>query len=318
MDMTTQRPFRFGLSARTAASASEWVAKARRAEDLGFSTLLVADHFGPSLATIPALQAAAHATTKIRLGSFVFDNDYRHPALLQKEVATLDLLTDGRVELGIGSGGDRPEYEQVGIAFDPPDVRVARLQEALAVIKGLFRSTPAEPFSFSGTFYQIRGLIGGPAPVQRPHPPIVIGGGGRRVLELAAHEANVVGVTFWRHPDGTPNAASLSAEATAKQIAWVREAAGERLEQLELNMLIQRVAVTTDERERQAAVEALAEEWDVEPKVVHESPHVLFGSVSELVAQLRARRDQYGFSYISVFEPVMETFAPIVQQLTGQ
>jgi probable F420-dependent oxidoreductase len=313
--MGTQRPFRFGLSARTATSTSEWAGKVRRAEDLGYVVLLVADHFGPSLATIPALQAAAYATTTIRLGSFVFDNDYRHPALLQKEMATLDLLTDGRVELGIGAGGDRPEYEQAGIAFDTPDVRVARLKEALAVIKGLFRSTPAEPFTFAGTYYQIHGLIGGPAPVQRPHPPIIIGGGGRRVLELAAREADVVGVTFWRHPDGTPNTASLSAEATAKQISWVHEAAGERLEELELNMLIQRVEVTD---ERMSAVEALAAEWQVAPAVVQESPHVLIGSVPQLVDQLQQRRDQYGFSYISVFEPVMEAFAPIVQQLTGQ
>ena len=313
--MGTQRPFRFGLSARTAISASEWAIKARQAEDLGYSVLLVADHFGPSLATVPALQAAGDATSTIRLGSFVFDNDYRHPALLQKEVATLDLLTGGRVEFGIGAGGDRPEYEQAGIAFDAPDVRVARLEEALAVIKGLFRSTPSDPFTFSGTYYQIHELVGGPAPVQRPHPPIVIGGGGRRVLAVAAREADVVGVTFWRHRDGSPDAASLSADATAKQVAWIREAAGERFASLELNMLIQRVRVTDDWR---SAVEALAAEWQVAPAVVEESPHVLIGSASQLVDQLRSRRDQYGFSYISVFESAMEAFAPVVQQLTSQ
>jgi probable F420-dependent oxidoreductase len=313
--MTTPRPFRFGLSARTAASASDWVAKARRAEELGYAVLQVADHFGPSLATIPALQAAAHATTTIRLGSFVFDNDYRHPALLQKDVATLDLLTDGRVEFGIGAGGDRLEYEQAGITFDPPGIRVARLAEALAVIKGLFGSSPADPYTFTGTYYQVHELTGGPPPVQRPHPPIVIGGGGRRILDLAAREADIVGVAFWRHPDGTPNAASLSAEATTKQIAWVREAAGERFERLELNLLVQQVEVTDD---RMSAAKALAAEWQVPPPVVLESPHALIGTISELVARVQERRDQFGFSYITVHEPFMEAFAPVVQQLTGR
>jgi probable F420-dependent oxidoreductase len=313
--MTTPRPFRFGLSARTAASASEWVAKARRAEELGYAVLQVADHFGPSLATIPALQAAAHATTTTRVGSFVFDNDYRHPALLQKEVATLDLLTDGRVEFGIGAGGDRLEYEQTGITFDPPGIRVARLAEALAVIKGLFGSSPAAPYTFTGTYYQVHALIGGPTPVQRPHPPIVIGGGGRRILNLAAREADIVGVAFWRHPDGAPNAASLSADATAKQIAWVREGAGERFEGLELNLLVQQVKVTDD---RMSAAKALAAEWQVPPTVVLESPHALIGTIPELVAQLQARRAQFGFSYITVHEPFMEAFAPVVQQLTGR
>lgn len=309
-----QRLFRFGLSARTAVSANEWAAKARRAEDLGYSTLVVADHFGPSLATIPALQAAAHATTMIRLGSFVFDNDYRHPAVLQREVATLDLLTDGRVEFGIGSGGDRPEYEQAGIAFDPPDVRVARLQEALAVIKGLFRSTPSEPFSYSGAFYQIHALTGGPAPVQKPHPPLLIGGGGKRLLTLAAREADIVGLAFWRHPDSSPNITSVSADATAKQIGWIREAAGERFEQLELNMLVQRVEVTDDRLE---AVETLAKEWGLAPEIVGESTHALIGSIPEIIDQLLVRRERYGLSYITVFEPYMEAFAPVVQQLTG-
>jgi probable F420-dependent oxidoreductase len=315
MDMTTRRPFRFGLSARTAASASEWAAKARRTEELGYAVLQVSDHFGPRVATVPALQAAAHATTTIRLGSFVFDNDYRHPALLQQEVATLDLLTDGRVEFGIGAGGDRLEYEQTGITFDPPDIRVARLAEALSVIKGLFGSSPTDPFTFTGTYYQIHELTGGPTAVQRPHPPFVIGGGGKRILELAAREADIVGVTFWRHPDGTPNAVSLSADVTAKQIAWVREAAGERFKDLELNMLIQQVEVTDD---RMLAAETLAAEWQVPPAVVLESPHALMGSMPELVAQLQERRDRFGFSYITVHEPFMEAFAPVVQQLKGR
>lgn len=313
--MTTQRPFRFGVSVRGATSQSDWASKARRAEELGYGVLLVADHFGPSLATIPALQAAGDATRTIRLGSFVFDNDYRHPALLQKEVATLDLLTGGRFELGIGSGGDRPEYEQAGIPFDAPEVRVARLTEAVAIIKGLFGSTPAERFSFTGTYYQIDGLVGGPPPVQKPHPPLLIGGGGKRLLTLAAREADIVGLAFWRHRDSSPNIASLSADATAKQIGWIRDAAGERFEQLELNMLVQRVDVTN---ERQAAIEALAKEWEIAPEIVGESTHALIGSISEIVDQLLMRRERYGLSYITVFEPYMEAFAPVVQQLTGR
>jgi probable F420-dependent oxidoreductase len=313
--MAAKRPFRFGVSARTAQSAEEWTAKARRAEELGYSTLLVADHFGPSLAPLPALMAAAHATTTLRVGSFVFDNDYRHPALLQKEAATLDLLSGGRFEFGVGAGGDRPEYEEAGIAFDAPEVRVARLAEAVAIIKGLFRAGLDEPFSYTGTYYQINGLHNGPPSAQRPHPPLVIGGGGRRLLTLAAREADIVGFAFWRHPDGKPNMASLTAEATDKQVAWVREAAGARFDELELNMLIQQVRVTD---QRESAVQALADEWEMSPTVIGESAHMLLGSVTELVEQLQARRERYGISYITIFEPFMEPFAPVVQQLVGQ
>jgi probable F420-dependent oxidoreductase len=313
--MRASHPFRFGVVARNAASAQDWAAKACRAEELGYTSLLVPDHFGTSVSPLPALAAAAHASTTLRLGSFVFDNDYRHPALLQKDVATLDMLTSGRVELGIGAGGDRPEYEQTGIPFDTPEVRVERLGEALAIIKGLFRSTPSEPFSFSSAYYRINGLAGGPPPVQLPHPPILIGGGGRRVLSLAAREADIVGFTFWRHRNGSPNGVSLTPAATDQQVAWVREAAGARFDTLELNMLIQWVEVT---EQPEPTVNWLAARWNLSPAIVRESAHALLGSVPHLIEDLQARRERYGISYIAVFDQFMEAFAPVVQQLAGK
>jgi probable F420-dependent oxidoreductase len=313
--MRASHPFRFGVVARNAVSAQQWAATARRAEDLGYTSFLVPDHFGASVSPVPALAVAGYASTTLRLGSFVFDNDYRHPALLQKDVATLDLLTGGRFEFGIGAGGDRPEYEQAGIPFDPPEVRVERLGEALAMIKGLFRSAPAEPFSFSGAHYRLAGLSGGPPPVQRPHPPILIGGGGRHVLSLAAREADIVGFTFWRHRDGSPNGVSMTPAATDQQVAWVREAAGDRFDTLELNLLIQWVEVT---EHPEPTVNWLAERWNLSPALVRESAHALVGSVPHLVEDLQSRRDRYGISYIAVFDQFMEAFAPVVQHLAGK
>src|SRR6478752_126937 len=152
--MATKRRFRFGVSPGTATSRKNWVEQARKAEDLGYSTLLMPDHFVNDLATVPALAIAAEATTTLRVGSFVYDNDFRHPAMVAKEAATLDLLSDGRFELGIGAGWHRPEYEQTGIPFDPPGVRVGRLEEAVTIIKALFGE---EPVNFSGQHYQING-----------------------------------------------------------------------------------------------------------------------------------------------------------------
>src|SRR5437016_11924644 len=191
---------------------------------MGFSTLYLPDHFTEQPGPIAALMAAADATTKLRVGSLVFDNDYRHPIVLAKEAATLDLLSDGRFELGIGAGWHGPDYEQTGIPFDPPRVRVSRLEEAVTVIKRLFGE---EPVNFSGKYYTINGLTGLPRPVQRPHPPIFIAGGGKRVLSLAAREADIVGLHVKTYADGSGgDVSSTSGDATLEKLEWVRQAAG--------------------------------------------------------------------------------------------
>src|SRR6266700_1113127 len=187
------RPFRFSVQERSAYTARPWRDRARAVESMGYSTLYLPDHFGDQLGPIAALMAAADATTTLRIGSLVFDNDYRHPVVLAKEAATLDLLSEGRLDFGIGAGWMVYDYEQSGIPFDSAGTRIDRLAEGLTIIKRLFAGGEV---SFAGRHYSISGIEGAPLPVQKPHPPIVIGGGGRKMLELAAREANTVNVNF--------------------------------------------------------------------------------------------------------------------------
>jgi probable F420-dependent oxidoreductase len=172
--MIKKRPFRLGVTAvEGTASREEWRMKARRIEDAGYATLVIPDHFSRQFSPIPALLAAADATNVLRVGSFVFNNDFRHPAVLAKDVATLDVLSDGRFELGMGAGWYRGEYEQAGIPFDPLETRHSRLEEAIGVMKRLFS---AEPVTFAGRFYTLKNYDGRPKPIQRPHPPLLVGG----------------------------------------------------------------------------------------------------------------------------------------------
>lgn len=308
--MGNERAFRFGVVARAAAARAEWIAKARMAEERGFAVLLAPDHFGEQIAPVPALLLAAEVTRTLRVGSFVFDNDFRHPALLAKEAATLDLLTEGRFELGIGAGWHTAEYAQAGLAFDTPRTRLARLTEAVHVVKGLFAD---EPVTFAGEFYSIAKLSGYPRPAQRPHPPILIGGGRRGLLSLAAREADIVGIAP-RFSNGVGVPESLTAEAADEQIGWIREAAGARFEALELNILIQRV-IATDDRERVA--EELAGDWGMSPEQALSSPHTLLGTAAQIAQTLRERRERYGISYISVFEQHADDFAAVIPLLAG-
>src|SRR2546428_1826024 len=187
------KPFRFGVQEHSAPSAKAWRDTARRVESLGYKALYLPDHFGHQLGPIAALLAAADATTTLRVGSLVFDNDYRHPVVLAKEAATLDLLSDGRLDLGIGAGWMVSDYEQAGIPFDSPGIRIERLAEAIAIIKKFFAGGE---FSFQGKHYSINGIEGAPSPVQKPHPPLLLGGGGRKMLQLAAREADIVHVNY--------------------------------------------------------------------------------------------------------------------------
>ena len=306
-------PFRFGVTVPTVLAAPAWAERARLIERLGYATLQVPDHFREQLAPVPALTAAALATTRLRVGGLVFCNDFRHPVVLAKEAATLDVVSGGRFELGLGAGWLREEYDQAGIPFDAPGTRVDRLVESLAIVKGLLAG---ERVTFEGRFYTITGLEGRPRPVQQPHPPIVIGGGGRRMLTLAAREASIVSlVPGARRDGGGLDRADFAAAATRQKIAWVREAAGDRLAALELHTLIQAVVVTAD---RAAAADQLAARFGgIARDLVLESPYVLLGTVAEICETLRERRDQYGISYITVFDRDAELFAPIVASLTS-
>lgn len=306
------RPFRFGIQVYTATTAAEWVAKARQAEDLGFDTLTMPDHIGSHFAFVPAVMAAAAVTRRLRIGSFVVNNDFRHPALLANEAATADLLTGGRFLLGLGAGWRQAEYDALGLPFDPPATRIARLAESVRLIKRLFGP---EPVTAHGRFYQVTDLTGFPRPIQQPGPPILIGGGGRRILTLAAREADIVGLNPRLVGSGQIDPASLTAAATAEKVAWVREAAGERLPELELNLQLHHVVVADN---RQAGVEAVARETGHPIEHVLDTPYALIGSVDAIVEQLQALRERYGISYINVRERFAQTFAPVIARLTGR
>ena len=309
--MAPVRPFRFGAGCFVAASAAEWGEKARRVEALGYDTLLLPDHFSPHLAPMPALTAAALATTRLRVGCTVFDNDFRHPAMLAKETATIDLLSGGRLELGIGAGWKKEEYDQVGLPFDPPRVRVDRMQEAVRIVKGLWGDGA---FNFTGRHYTIRALDNFPKPVQRPHPPIFIGAGGKRLLSFAAREADIIGIIAQATPGGGLDMAADSEVRLAEKVDWVREAAGERFDRLELAALAWNVAVTDD---RHPAAEEIARARGMTPEQVLASPYFLIGSIDAIVERLLALRERYGISYVSVFPQDMEAFAPVVARLAG-
>lgn len=308
----SQIPFRFGLSVRPQDSPGALAEQARWAEDHGFSTLLVADHLRPELLDpMPALAAAAAATSRLRVGTFVINNDLRHPALLAREAVSVDLLSGGRFELGIGAGHMQSEYDEVGIGFDRGRVRVDRLEESVQILKALLAG---EECTFDGRFYKLRGHRV-PDPAQKPRIPLLIGGNGPRVHRLAAAEADAVGFVGFSHRQGgqSVDTADMVPAALDRQVAQVREAAGARA--LELNALVQHVAVT--DNPRRAAEEAgagLAPDADT----LLASPYFLFGSVDSIIEQLSARRDRFGISYWVVFERRGgRDLAPAVERLAG-
>ena len=294
-------------------SGKEWSELAQRIEDLGYSTLTMPDHFGNQMAPMPALMAAAAATTVLRVGALVWDNDYKHPVVLAKELATMDLLSDGRLEVGIGAGWERADYDWAGIPYDPPGVRVDRFEEGLAVIKGHF--TPG-PFSFSGQHYTVSGLDGLPKPVQ-PHIPILVGGGGKRVLSIAAREADIVGIngTMAAGAIGPEALASMTPDAVDEKVAIVKLAAGPRFESLEMNVRAFFVSVT-DDREGLAA--RLAGGFGMTPQAALQTPFAVVGTVTQIIETLQERRERWGFSYVIVGTGDVEPFAPVVAALTGK
>jgi probable F420-dependent oxidoreductase len=305
--------FRFGVQLSTAASGAAWRDTARRIEGLGYSTLFIPDHFEDQYGPLVALTVAAEATTTLRVGSLVFGNDYRHPVVLAKEVATLDLFSEGRVEFGLGAGWMTSDYDQSGLAHDPPGVRISRMAESLAVMKSLWATGTA---TYQGEHYQVTGAIGAPVPHQRPHPPIIIGGGGQRVLGIAAREADIVGVnpSLAAGYIGPEVLETTTAEYYHRRMAWIKEAAGDRFDQLELQCLTFLVQIVPN---RQEAVAQLAGAMSVTPEQIDQSPIAMIGTTGQIAETLVARREEFGFSYIVVHEAEMEAFAPVVAELAG-
>lgn len=312
------RPFRFGVINEMTLPAAEWLAHVQRVEALGYDTFLIRDHFvpdffGDQLAPLPALMAAVMATTRLRVGTMVLDNDFRHPALLAKEVATIDELSGGRFELGIGAGWLREEYEQAGLPYDRAGVRIDRLEEALAILKGLLRDGTS---TFEGTHYVTNGLGCYPTAAQRPHPPILIGGGKRRVLRLAGREADIVGVLTTAVGSGVvvDDPHERTAAAVAEKIGWIREGAGARFDDIELSLVP--TVLFTDERTSVAEQMIRDRGWqDIGVADVLEMPSVFIGTIEEIVGQMIERRARYGFSYYVVSDKMLEEFAPVVKGL---
>ncbi len=311
--MTAHRPFRFGIQASNARSRAEWVDLARRAEGHGFDVLTMPDHFGDQLAPMPAMMTAADVTEALRVCALVFDNDYKHPVVLAKELATMDLLSDGRMEIGLGAGWMRSDYDQAGMTYDAPGVRIDRFLEGLHIVR---RSMQPGAFSFTGSHYTITDYDGLPKPTQTA-PPVLIGGGGKRVLGIAAREADIVGINPSMHA-GVINAEAfnhMTAESVDEKIAIVRAAAGDRLERIELNIRAFLVNVTDDGA---GARERLSGALGVPATMLESSPFALIGPPDELVERLLERRERWGFSYVIVGQEDVEKFAPVVAALRGK
>ena len=309
-----RRPFRFSVQASHLESPEQLRPLARKAEDLGVSVLTVADHLcDEELSPMAALMAAADATTTLRVGTLVLSNDYRHPAVLAKEAATIDRLTDGRLEFGLGAGWMTADYDAAGITLDRPAVRIERLDEALTIIRGLWNDGPVD---FDGDHYRITGLEGRPKPAQQPHPPIVIGGGGRKMMELAGRHADIV------HLNPRLNAGVIDARAgatateasTLEKIDWVRSTAGDRFDDLEFGVRIH-LAVVTDERDE--IYDLMAGGFGLTSDEAKRSPHALCGSVDQIIDDLVERRDTLGLSAIGLSASSLDEMTPVIAALAG-
>ncbi len=308
------KPFRFGVQASSAPSRAAWTDLAQRVEANGYDVLTMPDHFTDQLAPVPALMTAADATTSLRIGALVWDNDYKHPVVLAKELATMDVLSDGRLEIGIGAGWMISDYEQAGMPYDSAGVRIDRFIEGMDVIRGAMADGP---FSYSGKHYTITNYNGLPKPVQGPCPPILIGGGGKRVLSYAARHADIIGIngTMTAGVVGPDAISTMTAEAVTDKVTIVREAAGDRINDIEMNVRSFFVSVVDNADEMMSN---MAQMISVEKSFIAESPFALVGPTSKLIEDLIARRERWGFSYIIVGADDVEAFAPVVAALRGK
>ena len=320
------RPFRFGAQAFEISSGSAWTDLARRIEDLGYSTLFTTDHyFGPGaiaetsghrpvdVAPISAMTAAAAATSDLRVGCRVFNVDLHHPVVLAKELATLDLLSDGRLEVGLGAGWVAAEYEGLDVTMDRPGVRIARLGEVVELMKAHWSG---EDVAVDGTYVRAHGFTGLPRPVQQPHPPVLIGGGRERILTLAGRMADIVSFNYDNSSGrlGAGSVASAGAAETAQKVEWVRAGAGDRFDDIELEMGAYFVAVDDHPG---PLVAAMAERFGVDESAFDDHPHAFLGSVDSVCDTLRERRERYGISYVTIAQRNVDAFAPVVARMAG-
>ena len=308
------RPFRFGFSLDGLDGPAEIATRARRAEDMGYSSVVMTDHFDDRHGPLVAMTAVALATTTLKVGTLVLANDYRHPAVLAKELASLDVVSGGRLEIGIGAGWMASDYEQAGLGFDRSGVRIERLDEAVTVLEGCFGEGP---FDFEGDHYKISGLESWPKPVQKPRPPLLMAGGGPRMLALAARRADIVGVNPSLHSGAIDEHAgpTATAEATDRKLAVMREAAGDRFDSIELQTRVHLALITDD---RHALASAAAPAFGITAEQALASPHALVGTVDECVATVEGWRERWGVSYISFMGSSAEAMAPVVERLAGR
>jgi len=313
-------PFRFGIINEQMKAPTDWIDHVKTIESLGFSTFLIRDHFVPDFfgeqyAPLSALMMAASVTNNLQIGTMVIGNDYRHPAILAKEVATIDALSGGRFEFGIGAGWLKSEYDKAGMTYDRNGVRVSRLEEAVTVYKGLFGD---KPFYFQGEHYCIDGLHITPQSVQRPYPKLMVGGGKPRMLKLAGREADIVGLLTTSVASGVVelDPSERFAHAVREKLSWVKEGAGNRYDQLELSLIP--TVIVTDNRDAEAQRIIERNQWQgVTTDDVLEMPAVFIGTVEQIIQSMMARRADYGFSYYVFSDDDMHTVAPIVDELAG-
>jgi probable F420-dependent oxidoreductase len=305
------RPFRFGVTTSSAPTGERWLTRARRAEELGYDALLVPDHLSGQFSPVPALAAAAAATSRLRIGSYVFANDYRHPLLLAREAATLDVLSGGRLEFGIGAGWRVSDYAQLGVAYDRPGHRIDRLEEALAIIRRLFAG---ETVTHVGRAYAIRQARLAPTPVQR-RIPIMIGGGGPRLLGIAGREADIVNFIPQFNASGRPILRQATEGALVDKVAAVRRAAGARFDGIELSLFLGAAGMIGD---GSPLLPSMAAAGMVALGSVVRSPYVLFGTRRGLRELLERRRERLGISAYVIPGDAMESLAPLVEDLAGR
>jgi probable F420-dependent oxidoreductase len=303
-------PFRFGVNSAIAPSMADWRDRARRAEELGYSALYVMDHCDTQFAPLIAATVAAEATSTLHVGTLVLNNDLRNPIVLAKEIATLGFAAEGRIEVGLGAGWLRSDYEQAGIRYDRPGARVDRLRESVMIMKSLLNEGET---TFEGTYYTVHGARCDPRPVSVPR--FIIGGGSERVLTLAAEHADIVGITTSTASAERGDAPKqVSLEHFDRCLSWVRAGAGDRFESLEILITVFTVMVVSS---RRAAVRS-ATMLGYSGEQALDLPIILIGTEDELCEQLIARREKWGISNVVVPGESMEAFAPIVAQLNGR
>jgi probable F420-dependent oxidoreductase len=310
--MTPDRLIRFAVQLSEAPSGEDWTRLARRMESLGYSAISMPDHLWAQFAPIPALAAVAVATSHPRITMAVLANDFRNPVMLAKEAATLDVLSGGRLDLGMGAGWREEEYRQAGITFDRPSTRIARLVEAVTIIKRLLEG---ECVTFHGEYYDVDNYQLTPSPVQRPRPRLVLGGGAPVMLRTAARHADIVSIaTDNRHRTGSGQNGNATLAAVEQATRWIAEAASDRAGSLELNLRVLHVNIGAD---RSAAAAESAAAFGLPADEIARSPFCAVGTADQVADHFRSIRDRLEISYFTVSASAAEVLAPVVARLTG-